>query len=133
MALDLLSKNPPSDNDPESICAIPVPGIKLLDDLKMEYRSMKEKAVLVRVIKDGESKLMDISMKIYTSGLKTLPWNGILHGFKRQEPIKDLMMYASRNWFSTSHEDQMVNILIQELQHHHASDQIELKTTVCDT
>lgn len=43
--------------------------------------------------------------------LSTLSWGGFIRGFDNQEPIERLATYTTREWFSDSHEDQMLDLL----------------------
>ena len=43
--------------------------------------------------------------------LSYLPWSGNICGFDDDEPLHTLAVYASREWFSTMHENQMLNLL----------------------
>jgi hypothetical protein len=48
--------------------------------------------------------------QVYDS-LGSLPWSGNIKGFSKPEPIYKLATYATRQWLSTIHENQMLNLL----------------------
>jgi hypothetical protein len=43
--------------------------------------------------------------------LSYLLWSGNICGFNNDEPLHTLAVYASHEWFSTMHENQMLNLL----------------------
>lgn len=43
--------------------------------------------------------------------LTTLTWSGFVHGFDNLEPIESLATYATRDWLSDVHENQMLDLL----------------------
>ncbi|KIM89787.1 hypothetical protein PILCRDRAFT_49180, partial [Piloderma croceum F 1598] len=47
--------------------------------------------------------------------LSCLPWCGDIRGFDHNEPLHQLVMYASRAWLGTMHENQILDLLQREL------------------
>lgn len=47
--------------------------------------------------------------------LSTLQWSGNIQGFDNEEPINHLARYATHQWLSDIHENQMLDILRREL------------------
>jgi hypothetical protein len=47
--------------------------------------------------------------------LSALPWSGEIHGFDNTEPIHSLASYATHQWMSDVHENQMLDILRRSL------------------
>ncbi|KDQ50956.1 hypothetical protein JAAARDRAFT_199506 [Jaapia argillacea MUCL 33604] len=43
--------------------------------------------------------------------LGTLSWSGTIHGFGDEEPMFKLATYATQDWLSTVHENQMLDLL----------------------
>ncbi|KAI0691351.1 hypothetical protein C8T65DRAFT_526915, partial [Cerioporus squamosus] len=43
--------------------------------------------------------------------LSTLSWSGLIRGFDNPEPIETLATYATRDWLSDTHENQMLDLL----------------------
>jgi hypothetical protein len=47
--------------------------------------------------------------------LSILPWSGDVRGFDNAEPVYHLATYATREWFSCVHQNQMLDILRRDL------------------
>jgi hypothetical protein len=47
--------------------------------------------------------------------LSILPWSGNVRGFDNAEPVYSLATYATHDWFSCIHQDQMLDILRRTL------------------
>lgn len=47
--------------------------------------------------------------------LSNLPWSRDIHGFDNSEPLHKLTIYTSREWLATTHLDQMLDLLQQDL------------------
>jgi hypothetical protein len=54
---------------------------------------------------------MDEVMQEAYDILSYLPWSGCIWGFDSSEPLHTLATYATCNWLSTTHEDQMLDLL----------------------
>jgi hypothetical protein len=47
--------------------------------------------------------------------LSTLPWSGNIQGFSNEEPISTLARYATHEWLTDVHENQMLDLLRRDL------------------
>ena len=65
--------------------------------------------------KPSSGKTMDHIMQEAYDVLSYLPWSGNIYGFDDREPIHTLATYASHKWFSTLHENQMLDLLRWDL------------------
>jgi hypothetical protein len=53
------------------------------------------------------TQLVDHAYGVFTC----LPWTGVLHGFSEAEPVWHLYKYATNDWLSTVHENQLLDVL----------------------
>jgi hypothetical protein len=72
-----------------------------------EFIRMRNKAW--KKTTDGES--MDTTMQEAYDMLSCLPWSGDVRGFDASEPLYKLATYASREWFTTTNENQILDLL----------------------
>ncbi|KAG1855940.1 hypothetical protein F4604DRAFT_1932076 [Suillus subluteus] len=64
--------------------------------------------------------------KIYNA-LTCISWSGKLGGFAVAEPVVELTAYATDEWLSDVHENQMLNLLWRRLQHQPQGQKIEIE------
>jgi hypothetical protein len=62
--------------------------------------------------------------------LSTIWWSGDIQGFYNDEPINNLAQYATHQWFSNIHENQMLDILQWELLLDPAEQSIEVQSLI---
>jgi hypothetical protein len=65
--------------------------------------------------KSVSGEIMDEVMQEAYNVLSCLPWSGIVCGFDDHEPLHTIATYTSRAWFSTLHENQMLDLLRRDL------------------
>jgi hypothetical protein len=65
-------------------------------------------------------------MKIYNT-LTSISWSGTLDGFAVAEPVVELAVYATDDWLSDVHENQMLDLLQRRVQHQPQSQKIKIK------
>jgi hypothetical protein len=67
---------------------------------------------------DGEPAHMDESTQLLdevNNIFNVLPWGGTIQGFEVAIPMVNLAWYATQDWLTGKHEDQMLDLLRQEL------------------
>ncbi|KAG2748080.1 hypothetical protein P692DRAFT_20735450 [Suillus brevipes Sb2] len=65
-------------------------------------------------------------MKIYNA-LTCISWSGTLDGFAVAEPVVELAVYATDDWLSDVHENQMLDLLRRRIQRQPQSQKIEIE------
>ena len=68
----------------------------------------------LRKRKKGSKHSSSLIDETYTA-LSILQWSGNIHGFDNEEPINHLAKYATHQWLTDIHENQMLDILRREL------------------
>jgi hypothetical protein len=59
---------------------------------------------------DNTAKTRKLVCQVYNS-LDSLMWSRNIEGFSNQDPIVNLHAYATNNWLSDIHENQMLDLL----------------------
>ena len=63
------------------------------------------------------------------SNLTSLAWAGDVRGFSEHEPVHKLATYATHNWLSSVHENQMLDLLRTEIRLDRTRPRIVIKST----
>ena len=97
----------------------------------INLREMREPWVraeaALRKRKKGSKHSCSLIDETYTV-LSTLQWSGNIHGFDNNEPINHLAKYATHQWLTDVHENQMLDILRRELLLDQSSSCIEVES-----
>jgi hypothetical protein len=65
--------------------------------------------------RSAEGGSTDAIMQEAYDMLSCLPWSGNIHGFDEMEPLYTLATYASHQWLTTTHENQILDLLRRDL------------------
>lgn len=88
-------------------------------DLSMQRRSHSRT--------EGFSHSVTLIDDVYRA-LASMPWSGIIQGFEEDEDISYLAKYATKDWLSTAHENQLLDLLRRDVIQHGLASSIEVET-----
>jgi hypothetical protein len=80
-------------------------------------------------LRQGSSEASEVVDEVYLA-LSQLPWSGNVKGFSEEEEITHLHKYGTTTWLSTTHENQMLDLLQQDLlEHQYDRDMVKIVST----